>query len=172
MLYFHTANIDDIVSNQYRVSEATAKLLTNYNSDKLLSFFKDYSDSIYDNYFSISGKRLVVYLDSDDNGEYDDVTTWSNEQKTLAQELVFDILNKVSSLNDSHATALSNIVSEINGSARAKFEDNPIAPENEWAKYRKVGLNVALEDVSATNDTTDTDFTLKKRLYDIYNSPN
>ena len=172
MLYFHTANIDDIVSNQYRVSEATAKLLTNYNSDKLLSFFKDYSDSIYDNYFSISGKRLVVYLDSDDNGEYDDVTTWSNDQKTLTQELVFDILNKVSSLNDSHATALSNIVSEINGSARAKFEDNPIAPENEWAKYRKVGLNVALEDVSATNDTTDTDFTLKQRLYDIYNSPN
>mgnify|MGYP003306892505 CR=1 FL=1 len=138
----------------------------------LLSFFKDYADSIYDNYFSISGKRLVVYLDSDDNGEYDEVETWTDTQKQLAQELVFDILNKVSSLNGSHATELSNIVSEINGSARAKFEDNPIAPENEWAKYRKVGLNVALEDVTATNDTTDIDFALKQRLYDIYNSPN
>lgn len=172
MLYFHTASVDNIVNDQYRVSEATGKLLTNYNSDSLLSFFKDYSDAIYDNYFSISGKRLVVYLDSDDNGEYDDVENWTDTQKAYAQELIFDILNKVSSLNDSHATALSNIVSEINGSARAKFEDNPIAPENEWAKYRKVGLNVALEDVTATNDTTDTDFKLKQRLYDIYHAPN
>ena len=171
MLYFHTASVDDIVNDQYRISEATAKLLTNYNSDTLLSFFKEYADSIYDNYFSISGKRLVVYIDADDNGEYDDVTEWTDTQKALAQELIFDILNKVSSLNDAHSTALSNIVSEINGSARAKFEDNPIAPENEWAKYRKVGLNVALEEVTATNDTTDTDFALKQRLYDIYNSP-
>ena len=170
MLYFHTANVDKIVSDQYRVSEASAKLLTNYNSNTLLGFFQDYADSIYDNYFSITGKRLVVYIDADDNNEHDDVTKWTDTQKNLAKELVLDILKKVSSLNDSHSTALTNIVSEINGSARAKFEDNPIAPENEWAKYRKVGLNVALEDVTATNSTTNIDFKLKQRLFDIYNS--
>lgn len=172
MLYFHTANVDKIVADQYRVSEASAKLLTNYNSNTLLEFIKEYSDSIYDNYFSITGKRLVVYLDANDDNEHDDVNEWTDTQKSLAKELVLDILNKVSSLNDSHATALSNIVSEINGSARAKFEDNPIAPENEWAKYRKAGLNVALEDVTATNSTTNIDFKLKQRLFDIYNSEN
>lgn len=170
MLYFHTADVEEIINNQYRISDASNKLLTNYNSDALLSFFKDYADSIYDNYFSITGKRLVVYLDADDDGEKDDVTTWTSYQKELAQELVLNILNKVSSLSGSHATALTDIVSEINNSARAKFEDNPIAPENEWAIYRKHGLNVALEDVTATNDTTNIDFSLKQRLYDIYKS--
>ena len=172
MLYFHTADVDQIIDNFYRVNAASASILTNYNSDTLLKFFKDYSDEIYNNYFSIGGQRLVVYVDANDDNNYDDVTTWNEEQKTLAQELVLEVLDEVSMITGSHSTALTNLVSEINTSARAIYEDNPIAPENQWAKYRKVGLNVALEDVSATNSVTDIDFDLKQRLYDIYHSEN
>ena len=172
MLYFHTADVDQIIDDFYRVNAASASILTNYNSETLLSFFKDYSDEIYNNYFSIGGKRLVVYVDANDDNIYDEVSTWNENQKTLAQELVLEVLGEVSKITGSHATALTNLVSEINSSARAIYEDNPIAPENQWAKYRKAGLNVALEDVSATNSVTDIDFDLKQRLYDIYHSEN
>ena len=168
MLYFHTADVTEIINDFYRVNAASSSILTNYNSDTLLSFFKDYSDEIYNNYFSIGGKRLVVYVDANDDNEYDAVETWSAAQKSLAEELVIEILDEVANTFGAHATALSNLVTEINGSARAIYEDNPIAPENQWAKYRKVGLNVALEDVTATNSSTDIDFTLKQRLFDIY----
>ncbi|MDE7105564.1 MAG: hypothetical protein K2O22_00170, partial [Anaeroplasmataceae bacterium] len=55
MLYFHTVDINEIVNETYRINGAAAKLLTNYNSNKLLEFFKLYSDNIYNNHFSISG---------------------------------------------------------------------------------------------------------------------
>lgn len=170
MLYFHTANINEIVNNIYRVNGASAKLLTNYNSDKLLGFFKTYSDEIYKNYFSISGKKLVVYLDVDDDSKRDEIEKWTPEQKNLAQELIRKIYTEVASTTGSHDTAITNIVKEINESARAVFEENPIAPENKWAKYRKIGLNVAFEEVSATNSSTDIDFKLKERMLEIYHS--
>lgn len=170
MLYFHTANINEIVNNVYRVNGASSKLLTNYNSDKLLGFFKNYADEIYKNYFSISGKKLVVYLDVNDDSERDTLDTWTPEQKNLAQELIRKIYNEVASTTGSHDTAITNIVKEINESARAVFEENPIAPENKWAKYRKIGLNVAFEDVSATNSSTDIDFKLKERMLEVYKS--
>ena len=170
MLYFHSANVDTIIDDFYRVNAASSSILTNYNSDTLLTFFKDYSDEIYNNYFSIGGKRLVVYVDANDDNKYDDVENWKENQKSLAQELILEVLSEVSNTTGSHATALSNLVKEINTSARAIYEDNPIAPENQWAKYRKAGLNVALEDVSAKNDVTNIDFKLKQRLYDIYHS--
>ena len=170
MLYFHSADVDTIIDDFYRVNAASASILTNYNSETLLKFFKDYSDKIYNNYFSIGGKRLVVYVDANDDNDHDKVENWNDNQKTLAKELILEVLNEVSSLSGSHATALESLVKEINTSARAIYEDNPIAPENQWAKYRKAGLNVALEDVSATNDVTDINFKLKQRLYDIYNS--
>lgn len=170
MLYFHTADVTEIIDNFYRVNAAGSAILTDYKSNDLLTFFKDYSDKIYDNYFSIGGKRLVVYVDANDDNKYDAVETWKENQKTLAQQLILDVLNEVSSTAGSHSTALTNLVTEINTSARATYEDNKIAPETKWAKYKKVGLNVALEDVSAKNDTTNIDFDLKKRLYDIYNS--
>lgn len=169
MLYFHTANIDDIVKNTYRVNAAASKLLTNYNSDTLLNFFKSYTDAIYNNYFSISGNRFVVYLDANDDGEKDDITEWTATQIALAKELVLKALDTVSSVNGSHLTALTSLVTEINNSGRAKYEDNPIAPENEWSKYRKAGLSVELVTVEATNSTTDIDFKLKERMLSVYN---
>ena len=108
--------------------------------------------------------------DADDDNEKDDVTEWTSEQKTLAEKLVRQIYNEVASTTGSHADALSSIVSEIKDSARAKFENNPIAPENKWAEYRKAGLNVEMEDITADNSTINLDFKLKARLLEIYKS--
>ena len=175
MLYFHDASIDNIVNDYYRVQYASAKLLTDYSNDNLIDFFKQYTDEAYDKYFSLSATRLVVYYDGNDDGEPDDVDTWASKSvefegeytlmSTVARKLVYEIYNKISASNSAHADKLSSLVSEINDSAKAEFNDNLIAPENTWAKYKKLGLNVKTEDITATNSSTDIDWKIKERLY-------
>ena len=81
---------------------------------------------------------------------------------------IYDIYNELNSSSDSHATRLSEITTEINDSARVQFDENPILVENQWAKYRKVGLNVKSEEFSVTNSTIDVDFQIKQRVLDYY----
>ncbi|RIA75866.1 hypothetical protein EI71_01039 [Anaeroplasma bactoclasticum] len=181
MLYFHTASVDEIIDNYYRVNVASGKLLTDYSSDKLVSFIKKYVDIAEDNYFSLGGTRLYVYLDADDDGKADDVSDWQDmlvsdydptsvfAGKTfgeVAKQLICEIYNKISASTQSHTDAATALVSEINASAKVVYEDNPISAENTWAVYRHLGLNVKTADFSATNSTTDIDFSLKQRLFD------
>lgn len=167
MLYFHNADINYIVDNYYCVQHTTNLLLTDYSKsgDKsVISFLKTYADKAYDNYFSLTGKRFVVYFDKDDNNEADDISTWTNELKALAQELIVEVMAEVYASTDSHANTFNRVIKEINGSARVAFDENPVLVENQWAKYRKAGLNVKLEDFSVTNSTYDVDKNLKDRL--------
>ena len=177
MLYYHTANINKIINDFYMVQQASAKLLTDYSNSSLAEFFKYYSDNQYDNYFSLSGKRLVIYMDADEDGQKDDTTEWVDvlvdwngtptKKGTIAKELAYEVYNKLSATaNESHATRLEELVEEITDSAKAEYNDNPAAAENTWAKYKRLGLNVELEDISATNSTVDIDFDIKQRLYD------
>ena len=181
MLYFHTADINEIIDDYYRVNVASSKLLTDYSSDKLVSFIEKYVDIAEENYFSLSGTRLLVYLDRDDDGEEDDIEDWQDllvsdydstsvfAGKTfgeVAKEMICEIYNKISASTSSHTDAATSLVSEINASAKVVYEDNPISAENTWAVYRHLGLNVKTVEFSATNSTTDIDFSLKQRLYD------
>lgn len=192
MLNFHNANIDEIVKDVYLVQAAEVQVLIDYSSDDIVNFIKHYSDIAYNNYFSLSGKRVLVYLDCDDDGEADEIPadttnyeykTWSDKPNVaidldgdgvyddvtyeeIAKYLIYTIYNEVSASTETHSTYLSTLVDEIKGSAKVEYDSNPILEENKWAKYRKVGLNVSLTDVSATNTSTDIDFNLKQRLYD------
>lgn len=184
MLYFHTANINDIINNYYMVQLTSSKLLTDYSNSSLSEFFELYTSYAYEKYFSLSGKRLVVYMDADEDGVYDDASTWINDTVTnwvdyngnviasttkeyVAKQLAYTIYNKVSaSANSSHATRMEELVTEITDCAKAEYNDNPAAAENVWARFKKLGLNVALEDVTATNTSTDIDYAIKQRLYD------
>ena len=191
MAYFHSADIDDIVNDFYRVQYASAKLLTNYSSDQLISFFKKFTDSLYDKYFSLSGTRLVVYFDGDDNTKEDEIyfddnynlieTSEGKENwvyKTVefegqevylgevAKDLIFEIYKEIAASTDDHSTVMSDLVSEINGSARVIYNNNPIVVENTWAKYRKLGLRVTTKEFKVSNTSTDESFALKQRLYD------
>ena len=192
MLNFHSANIDDIVKDNYLVQAAEVQVLIDYSKDSTINFIKNYTDIAYDNYFSISGKRVLVYLDCDDDGQADEIPadttdyeykTWQDKPNVsidldgdgvyddatyaeIAKYLIYSIYNEVSASTETHSTYLSTIVDEIKGSAKVEYDSNPILEENKWAKYRKVGLSVSLVDYSATNTSTDLDFNLKQRLYD------
>lgn len=176
MLYFHSADIDFIIDDYYRVQFASTELLTDYSSDKLISFIKNYTDKSYDNYFSLQGSRLVVSFDGNDDTEADDVKDWKEKIVTLegtevtlekaAKSLLYDFYKEVNASTDEHETKLNDLVEEFNDSARVAFDENPILAENQWAKYRKVGLKVSMEEFTATNTSTDIDFNLKQRLFD------
>ncbi|MBQ7642186.1 MAG: hypothetical protein IJS83_06920 [Acholeplasmatales bacterium] len=184
MLYYHTADINKIIDDYYITQLASAKLLTDYSDPSLAEFFVTYSTYAYEKYFSLSGKQLIIYMDADEDGEYDEVTEWKDDvvpgwigydgtlvgdvtKEYVAKQLAYTIYNKISaSANSSHESVLSSLVTEINNSAKAEYNGNPTAAENIWAKYKKLGLNVAVEDVTATNSTTDIDYTIKQRLYD------
>lgn len=181
MLYFHSANIDDIIDDYYRVQYASTKLLVDYSSDSLITFLQSYTNAAYDNYFSLSGSRLVVYFDGDDNNAYDEIEDWkdnivtfNNESVTLqevAKSLIYEFYNEINASTDDHSTKLEALVEEYDSSARVAFDKNPIVPENQWAKYRKLGLRVKIEEFSVTNSSVDVDFNLKERLY-AYADPN
>jgi hypothetical protein len=182
MLYFHETNIDAIIDNYYRVQYASAKLLADYSNDSLINFFKEYTDDSYNKYFSLGGERFVVVFDIDDDNKADDVKDWKAKEvmfdldnngteesvtlEAVAKNLIFEVLNDIEASTESHSDALASIVDEFNKSAKVVFDNNPIKPENQWAKYRKVGLRVMTEAFSVTNSTVDVDFNLKQRLYD------
>ncbi len=187
MLYFHTAVIDEIIDNYYKVQYASVDLLTDYSSDKLIDFFMDYSQNIYDKYFSLSGTRMVVYFDGNDDSKEDkttDTNAWQERIITadetdvtefigktrgyVAKKLITEVYTLLAASTTSHSDKLSEIVTEIQGSARVDFEnsDNPLAAENRWAKYLHLGLRVKTEDLSVSNTSTDVDFGIKQRVYD------
>ena len=182
MLYFHETNIDAIIDDYYRVQYASAKLLADYSNDTLIEFFKEYTDAAYNNYFSLGGERFVVVFDMDDDNKADDVKDWKAKEvmfdldgdgteesvtlENVAKNLIFEVLNDIEASTESHSDALTAIVDEFNKSAKVVFDNNPIKPENQWAKYRKVGLRVMTEAFSVTNSTVDVDFNLKQRLFD------
>lgn len=181
MLYFHTADFNEIISDYFLVQHASTKLLTDYSNDDLIAFFKEYTDTAYKDYFSLSGTRLVVYMDADDDTEADDLitsdsTNWIYKEvefegntvtlEYVAKDLIYEIYNKISASVTDHATKMNELIDEINNSAKAIYGSNPIVAENTWAKYRKLGLKVKSEEFSATNSSVDLDFNLKQRLYD------
>ncbi len=184
MLYFHTAKIDEIIDNYYKVQYASVDLLTNYSSDTLIDFFADYSQNVYNNFFSLSGTRMVVYFDGNDDGKTDDVDKWKEvevnnwekldgtvgtfSKEYVAKQMIQEIYTLIAASTKSHSDKLSEIVSEIQGSARVEYENNsnPLVAENKWAKYLRLGLKVKTEEISVSNTSTDVDFNIKQRIYD------
>ena len=187
MLYFHTAVIDEIIDNYYKVQFASVDLLTDYSSDKLIDFFADYSQNLYDTFFSLSGTRMVVYFDGNDDSKADKTNAsnaWQNHVITaeetdvtefigktreyVAKQMITEIYTLLAASTSSHSDKLSEIVTEIQGSAKVEYEnnENPLASENRWAKYLHLGLKVKTADLSVSNTSTDVDFNIKQRVYD------
>ena len=168
MLYFHSADIDFIIDNFYCVQYASAKLLTDYSNDQsgVINFLKSYTDMAYDSYFSLTGKRFVVYFDQDDDKEADLIENIENKAavEALMAELIEKVMKEVYASTGSHVSAFERVIKEINGSAKVAYDDNPVLVENQWAKYRKAGLNVKLEDFTVTNSTLDVHKEIKNRL--------
>lgn len=177
MLYYHTADMDEIIDDFYKVQYVYSDLINDYTDDSLLDFFLEYSTIAYNNYFSINDSRLLVYIDMDEDNTPDDTSTWTKEQISGAKDLLDEITNIVLASTDTHATALEAIVEEYNSSSRFKTGDelptsenyDPTTPECRWADYRHLGLYIKIETDTMTNAVTNTDDAIKARLKEIYN---
>ena len=104
-------------------------------------------------------------FDLNDNGVIDaDETAVTYE--VICKALIYKVYELISAETGSHTDALTSIVSEIQGAAKASYSESITSADNTWAKYKKLGLNVATEELTTTNSTTQIDFNLKQRLYD------
>lgn len=177
MLYYHTADVNKIVEDYFILQLASSKLLADYSNSALAEFLESYANIAYEKYFSLSGKQLLIYMDADEDGEKDEAKNWVSEEVDwegttkkkiyVARQFAYDIYNRISATtNSSHVTTAEEIVTEINNSAKVEYNENPIAVENTWAKYKKLGLNVELVDLEVSNSTLTIDYSIKQRLYD------
>ncbi len=191
MLYYHTADIDEIVSDHLKVSYVIQNVLTNYSSDLIVNFFQAFATSSYNTYFSITADMLSVYLDIDEDGEPDEIdnweqltVTWDDETYTyaeVAQMLINDIYTLLLSSTDDHSTTLEDLVDAYNSSSRYNPHEgdrwetdsdgyyDPIGDEWDFSKYKKLGFAVSIEEVTVTNSSTDVNTAIKDTLYLIYN---
>lgn len=188
MLYYHTADVDQIVDDVFKVSNASSQILTNYIADDTLEFFNYYNEIAYKNFFSVNATDLKIYLDKDEDGEADEID-WNTEVVTIdgefkgmllkdvAKELVETIYTKVAATSGDHKTALTDIVSTYNSTSRfnpkegGQFDDDeydPIGSEWDYAKFKRTGLVISTEDLTVTNSSTDIDINIMNKLRDVY----
>ena len=196
MMYFHTSDIDRIIDTYYRLNEVSARLLTDYTSLDLASFFKKYTDNYYNNYFSLGATNLLVYVDMDEDGTADRDFDWTqtlkdapvstfygqcNTYKDLAIALIHDIMNILDHSADTDVNTLNTIVTEFNSSSRFENghnsdivdgEYNPTETSKYWAKYRSSGLFIKTETLTGVSNDSDyatVNDVLKLALFKAYN---
>ena len=193
MMYFHTADIDQVIDTYYRLNEASSRMINDFTSSDLAKFLKKYTDNYYEKHFSLDATNLLVYVDMDEDGEPDRDWNWNTElseeakvdgcqtYSDLAIALIRDIIKLVKYSADTDVNTINSIVSEFNSSSRFEktnnedYDDrgeyNPTESEKYWAKYRKAGLLVKTETLSGiTNDSTygAVNDVLKLALYEAY----
>ena len=158
MLYYGTANVEEVVYDYLMVSDATNAYFSDFtnrgfaSTDEFYSNLVTYAEDTYKDFFSLNVSGLTVYADKDEDGEADDITSVENE----AKELLTVALQEVKNSHTDYSTALNNIVSDYNSSSRSEDEaNNPTTPESKWAKYRKLGLHIKVSNYSTITNTTD-----------------
>ena len=173
-LYFHSADVDTIIDNYYRLNAATQEIITNYgNNDTFYKMVQSYAKTAYEYNYKVSVSNLLVYVDMDDDSEPDTNFDWNKtipgETETyaeLAQELVLKIISNLKNSTSSTADALSAIVEEIKGCQRftngidtyegdTTQEFDPTQPETRWAKYKRAGLNVKIDEYTDVTNKTE-----------------
>ncbi len=172
LLYFRSTDVNEIVDRAFVTEEA----LSNYRSDmnvKLINEFTNYSEKLFDEFYSSSMKQVVVFYDGDDNAKADDYSNLSQDQQQkledLMKKLLQEIQNELKVTAGSHATALTNIVNEYNSTARRTVNDYAFAPENKWSEYKSYGLYIELRDLEVNNDSDQKEEILNQ-VEKVYNS--
>lgn len=192
-LYFHTTDINEIIDNTYRVSDASAKILTNYASnDAFYDLLQSYAKSSYDKSFTSTAKRVLVYVDMDEDGVEDTDFDWSTTvkgttqtYKDVAVELLNKIITRLENSTDPDAT-LTDLITEIQKCQRftngidewtgSNTEYDPTEPESRWAKYKRAGLYISSQEyasvgISTQESSTDSSVPsdiVKERIKDLY----
>lgn len=173
-LYFHSSDVDTIIDNYYRLNEASSEIITNYgNNQAFYAMVQKYAKIAYDYSYKVSASNVVVYVDMDDDSDpdtdFDWTTTVYNSTETyadLAKELINKVITYVKNSTETESTALSTIVEEIEGSQRftngidqyngdGTVDYDPTEPETRWAKYKRAGLHIKIDEYTDVTNTTE-----------------
>lgn len=173
-LYFHSADVDTIIENYYRLNAASTTIITNYgNNDAFYKMVQKYATIAYNYSYTVSATNLLVYVDMDDDSEADTNFDWNTvvygsteTYASLAKELINKVIEYINNSTETAADALSSIVEEIEGCQRFtngidsyEGEDtkdyDPTDPETRWAKYKRAGLHIKLDEYSSVTNKTE-----------------
>lgn len=192
MAYYHSASVDEIINEVYRVNAASSQILNDYSSDTaLIELLTSYASQAYNNSFTISATNLKVYVDFDEDNTADafnwNTIAYNNADGSavtysdLAKELINQFIKLLQNDSTTYKDNLTTLVEEYTNAARfttgydlnPDSENNysPAEPETYWAKFKRYGLQVTTTDYdSVTNSTSyaTIETTLKKELCDIY----
>ena len=172
MLYYGTANVEEVVKDFLMVSDATNAYFSDFTNggfattDTFYSNLVSYAEKSYKDFYSLTASGLTVYVDKDEDGEADDITGVEAEAKALLEAALIEVKNS----NVDYATAFNNVVSDFNSSSRSEDEaGNPTTPESKWAQYRKLGLHIKVSSFSTiTKDTEGVDEAIVNRVKTLY----
>jgi hypothetical protein len=155
MLYYGTANVDEVVKDFLMVSDATNKFYNDFAKDnnEFYTSLLNYATKTYSDFYSLTVSGLTVYVDRDEDGVADEITDSTVLAK--ANELLEVAYDYVTNSNAAYSTALNNVVSAFNSSSRIE-STNPTSPEYDWAAYRSLGLHIEVSSFGTFTDTTAT----------------
>ena len=168
MLYYGTANVDEVVKDFLMVSDATNKFYNDFAKDnnEFYTSLLNYATKTYSDFYSLTVSGLTVYVDRDEDGVADEITDSTVLAK--ANELLEVAYDYVTNSNAAYSTALNNVVSAFNSSSRIE-STNPTSPEYDWAAYRSLGLHIEVSSFGTFTDTTVTkEENIKNRVAELY----
>ena len=168
MLYYGTANVDEVVKDFLMVSDATNKFYNDFAKDnnEFYTSLLNYATKTYSDFYSLTVSGLTVYVDRDEDGVADEITDSTVLAK--ANELLEVAYDYVTNSNAAYSTALNNVVSAFNSSSRIE-STNPTSPEYDWAAYRSLGLHIEVSSFGTFTDTTATkEEAIKNRVAELY----
>lgn len=168
MLYYGTANVDEVVKDFLMVSDATNKFFNDFAKDnnEFYTSLLDYATKTYSDFYSLTVSGLTVYVDRDEDGVADEIT--DSNVLTKANELLEVAYDYVTNSNAAYSTALNNVVSAFNSSSRIE-STNPTSPEYDWAAYRSLGLHIEVSSFGTFTDTSVTkEENIKNRVAELY----
>ena len=168
MLYYGTANVDEVVKDFLMVSDATNKFYNDFAKDnnEFYTSLLNYATKTYSDFYSLTVSGLTVYVDRDEDGLADEITDSTVLAK--ANELLEVAYDYVTNSNAAYSTALNNVVSAFNSSSRIE-STNPTSPEYDWAAYRSLGLHIEVSSFGTFTDTTATkEEAIKDRVANLY----
>lgn len=173
-LYFHSADVDTIIDNYYRLNAASTTIITNYgNNTSFYKMVQKYAEIAYNYNYKVSASNLLVYVDMDDDSDPDTGFDWNtvvygstDTYANLAKELINKVITYINNSSSSAADSLSTIVEEIEGCQRFtngidsyNGEDtkdfDPTEAETRWAKYKRAGLHIKIDEYSDVTNTTE-----------------
>ena len=175
MLYYGTANVDEVVTDFLMVSDAINLFYSDFaehgftgESDET-DFYKNLLASYtttFNDFYSLTVSGLTVYYDKDEDGVADEDVTITDDAD--AQALLATAYNEAINSHADYATALNNVVTEYNKSSRIASE-NPTSAEAIWANFRSKGLYLEVSSYGTiTDSSTDADKNIQARVEQLY----